>query len=122
MIWSFDSNVEERAYLHKALSATERSVIVTDEHERIVGVSRRWVDLCGFLPTEAFGQTPRILQGVATDLTAARLFVSQVRNGSEARVVLLNYSKTGDVFRHELMGWQHGDLLVAVTLRVDATS
>ena len=122
MIWSFDSNVEERAYLHKALSATERSVIVTDEHERIVGVSRRWVDLCGFLPTEAFGQTPRILQGVATDLTAARLFVSQVRNGSEARVVLLNYSKTGDVFRHEIMGWQYGDLLVAVTLRVDATS
>ena len=77
MIWSIDSYIyNERDHLDRVLfpSVLNRSIIVTNEHEMIVGVSRDWVKMCGFKSEDAFGKTPRILQGKHTDKTVAQIF------------------------------------------------
>ena len=121
MFWSIDHSSSEREHIDKIMFSknSQRSVIVTDEHERIVGVSHSWVQMCGFDPEEAFGSTPRILQGLKTDKSAARLFVSDIRNGNFAKTVLINYKKTREMFRHEIVGWQFGDLLIVETICQD---
>ena len=96
MIWSIDSYIyNERDHLDRVLfpSVLNRSIIVTNEHEMIVGVSRDWVKMCGFKSEDAFGKTPRILQGKHTNKTVAQVFTSEIRNGQFARAVLLNYKK-----------------------------
>ena len=122
MIWSIDScNYAERDHIDSTLfpqndRSDDKSVIVTNEHELIVGVSRYWVRMCGFKAQDAFGKTPRILQGAATDRNAARNFTSELRINASAHVVLINYKKNNTAFRHELRGWQYGDLLVVETI------
>lgn len=118
MIWSTDSDAHaEKQHLNETLlPETGRSIIVTNEHEVIVGVSSCWVQMCGFEPHEAFGNTPRMLQGEKTDRAAAKMFTAQMRKGERARTVLVNYKKSRKMFRHEIAGWQHGDLLVVITL------
>lgn len=122
MIWSIDSsNHAERNHIDSMLFPVNdgndtRSIIVTNEHGFIVGVSRHWVRMCGFEAEDVFGQTPRILQGPATDHNAARNFTSELRINASAQVVLINYKKNKSAFRHDLRGWQYGDLLVVETV------
>ena len=114
MIWSYCSrNVEERTLLTKLNVNTP--IIVTDLRESIVGVNHDWVVMCKYTAEEAFGQTPRILQGPMTNVETARDFSMQLRNGGSAFATLLNYKKDGSAFVNFIYGWLLGDLLIAET-------
>ena len=120
MIWSDESPMHaEQTYLESCFSA-DKSVIVTNEHEKIIGVSEAWTVMCGFAAHDVFGMTPKVLQGADTDLTAARAFVSDIRNSQRAHVILVNYKKSKQTFRHELIGWQYGDLMIAESVSENA--
>lgn len=70
MIWSYGSrNTDERHLLHSLGAGTP--ILVTDLNERIVGVNRDWVVMCKYTAQEAFGLTPRMLQGELTNREAA---------------------------------------------------
>lgn len=109
----------EQTYLESCFSA-DKSVIVTNEHEKIIGVSEAWTVMCGFAAHDVFGMTPKVLQGADTDVTAARAFVSDIRNSQRAHVILVNYKKSKQTFRHELKGWQYGDLMIAESVSESA--
>lgn len=95
----------------------KRALLVTDLHERIVGVSGAWAAMCGYEPEEVFGRSPKLLQGPLTDGAAARAFAYDLKSGREpTRVSLVNYKKNREAFVHTLSGWSHGDLLVAETM------
>ena len=121
MIWSVDScNCAEQDQVNSILCMQKdqdtRPIIVTNEHQIIVGVSRCWVKMCGFEADEVFGRTPRILQGSATDRNVAQNFTSELRKKAVAHAILINYKKDNTAFRHELRGWQYGDLLIVETI------
>ena len=94
-----------------------RALLVTDLHERIVGVSSAWVAMCGYKPEEVLGKSPQLLQGPLTDGAAARAFAYDLKSGREpTRVSLVNYKKNKETFTNTLSGWSHGDLLIAETI------
>ena len=114
MLWSFEArNTDERALLTRVPPGVP--VIVTDLHQRIVGVNRAWVKMCQFPALEAFGMTPRILQGPNTNVEAARDFSMQLQGGVAAVASLINYRKDGTPFVNHVYGWSIGDLLIAET-------
>ena len=111
MFWA--SNVHEPVDFE---GADWRVLLVTDLQERIVGVSQRWLEICGYTAEESFSLTPRALQGPLTDRDAAKAFASSLKAGRDlSRVSLVNYSKNKSAFRNDLTGWSHGDLLIAET-------
>lgn len=117
MLWS-DGRRAEYAGVAELTKARE-TLLVTDETERIVGVSQAWIALCGYAPADCWGRTPReLLHGPSTDRQAARDFAACTRNGL-GRVSLVNYTKGGVPFRNHLRGTRHGDLLVAQTLSAE---
>lgn len=115
MLWSYwAKNVDERALLvHANIHAP---IIITDMNERIVGVNTNWVRMCQFSAEEAFGKTPRILQGSMTNSETARDFSLQLRGGGPAHASLLNYKKDGSAFVNRVCGRLLGDLLIAETV------
>lgn len=118
MIWSFETSaVAERELLVNLLERIqdERPVIVTDLHQRIVGVNRDWVVMCKYTAEEAFGRTPQLLQGPRTNRETALDFSLQLRGGHPSFASLINYKKDGTAFVNHIYGWTLGDLLVAET-------
>ena len=114
MLWSYESrNTDERALLVRL--NTTNPIIVTDLHQRVVGVNHDWVVMCKYTAEDAFGRTPGILQGPLTDREVARDFAAQVCAGNAAFVSLVNYKKDGTPFVNHLYGWCLGDLLIAET-------
>ena len=114
MIWSYLArNTDERRLLDGIGASTP--IVVTDLHERIVGVNRDWVEMCKYTAQEAFGKTPRMLQGELTNREAALDFSLQLRGGKPAFAALVNYKKDGSAFVNHIHGWPLGDLLVAET-------
>lgn len=78
------------------------AAIVVDGEGRIIALNEAWTALCGYSPNEALHQSPKILQGDATDAAKARRFSDEVRECGAARTILANYSKGGDPFAHQL--------------------
>lgn len=100
----------------------KRRIIVTDLTERIVGVSAAWTALCGYSAAEAFGETPKILQGECTDAAAARLFATELKLNGTSSATLVNYTKDKSPFLNAVYGYTHGDLLIAETLACSPTA
>ena len=119
IIWDETKNYAERQFLDVHYFLHNQPILITDEHQIVVAVNEEWVRICDFSANEVFGQTPKILQGIHTNVCAARLFVSQIRNGEKAHTVIVNYNKSKQSFRHELTGWQYGDLMIAETLNAE---
>ena len=69
---------------------------------RITHVNDAWVGLCGFTLEEAQGQTLRILQGEATDLTTVDALVKDCQEGRSTSMEVINYDKQGHKFRNFL--------------------
>ena len=115
MLWSYQARNTDEAAIVDRLVAPHIPVVVTDLTHRIVGVNRSWVHMCKFSHEEAFGQSPKMLQGPATDMAAAREFANGVCRGSVVFACLVNYKKDGSTFRNHLVGWAVGDLLIAET-------
>ena len=118
MLWSGSKRAECKQ-VEELLWKEGNPIIVTDEHERVVGVSASWLELCGYDAQKVWGQTPKdLLHGPHTDRQAARDFSTHIRTG-HGRVVILNYRKNGTPFRNTLRGIRFGDLLVAQTIHAE---
>lgn len=111
MIWSFHSHTIDETNI----VLDKRPTIVTNEQELIIGISTSWVKMCGYLPNESFGSTPKLLQGPLTDIEATKSFSNQLKNNNVAYATFINYKKDGTPFRNSVVGWQHGDILIAQT-------
>ena len=120
MIWSYQArNVDERCILESILKPGV-PVVITDLHERIVGVNHDWVIMCKYTSVEAFGNTPKLLQGELTSREVALNFSMEVRGGHPTFAVLINYKKDESAFANHIYGWQLGDLLIAETYAEEA--
>ena len=114
MIWCYEAKNDERQLLTNLNIRTP--VLITDLNERIVGCNLNWEAMCKYTAAEAFGRTPRILQGELTNSETARDFSMQLRGGGHAIASLINYKKDGSVFVNYVYGWLLGDLLIAQTV------
>lgn len=104
---------------------SDRAVVVTDGELRapgptIVYVNEAFERMSGYARSELLGRSPRILQGEKTSLAARRLLARALRGGRRAKVVLVNYRKSGEAYRCELdvfpMLDANGALINAVAL------
>lgn len=86
---------------------SDRAVVVTDGELRapgptIVYVNEAFERMSGYARSELLGRSPRMLQGEKTSLAARRLLARALRGGRRAKVVLVNYRKSGEAYRCEL--------------------
>jgi PAS domain S-box-containing protein len=83
----------------KVATHTSNSVLVTDEHLRIVWVNDSFVRLTGHSREDALGRTPGdLLNDEATDLEAVARMNETLRQGRSVRMQLQNKSKTGRTY------------------------
>ena len=69
----------------------------------IVALNSRWTSLCGFRPEEALGKSPKdLLNCKQTDQVKAAEFTNQLLALGDARVTLLNKTRSGRQFWHKL--------------------
>ena len=115
-------NVDETELVDAILKQSPANpIIVTDINKVIVGVNQPWVNMCNFSSEEAFGLTPKLLQGPLTNMDATRSFSSKLgAGGGNCFASVLNYKKANAdgervVFVNHLYGWCVGDLMVAET-------
>ena len=113
--------MDEKRIIDEKLSNTNpidlNPMIITDLNLRIVGVNRNWINMCKFSHEEAFGNTPKILQGPLTNIEVARSFASTLCSGLSSSASLINYKKNGNIFMNHIYGWSMGDLFVAETYK-----
>lgn len=104
---------------------SDRAVVVTDGELRapgptIVYVNEAFERMSGYARSELLGRSPRMLHGEKTSLAARRLLARALRGGRRAKVVLVNYRKSGEAYRCELdvfpMLDANGALINAVAL------
>ncbi|MBK9573955.1 MAG: PAS-domain containing protein [Rhodoferax sp.] len=80
----------------KVATHTSNSVLVTDEHLRIVWVNDSFVRLTGHPREDALGKTPgELLNNEATDLAEVQRMNAALRAGHSVRTQLQNRSKSG---------------------------
>jgi len=116
MIWSYESQgIDERKTLTLIGKIFTRPTIITDINHRIIAVNNNWINMCKYSPEEAFGNTPKMLQGQYTNTESAFSFASDVNSGKIANASIINYKKDGTVFINHIIGWQLGDILIAET-------
>tara|TARA_Y100000748_G_C15385348_1_gene445339 strand:+ start:440 stop:811 length:372 start_codon:yes stop_codon:yes gene_type:complete len=92
-------------------------IIITDINLRIIAVNNSWVNMCKFSHEEAFGNTPKLLQGPLTNTDVARSFASTLCTGTSTFASIINYKKDGKIFINHLYGWSMGDLFIAETYK-----
>jgi PAS domain S-box-containing protein len=89
------------------ISAMTESVLVTDVDLEIPGPTVVFTNpaferMTGWTHDEILGQSPRLLQGAATDLTAFSGLKEKLRNGEQWNGMATNYRKDGSKF---IMEW-----------------
>ncbi len=81
------------------------SMLVTDASVagKIIYANRAFKKLTGHDPGDVLGQTPRILQGPATDKAVIKRLASALKSGSRFEGRAINYKKDGTPF---IMVWR----------------
>ena len=93
------------------------AVVVTEPFApyRIVHVNPAWVILCGYTAEEAIGETCAILQGPLTNRDDTRRFTRAVESsGLPASMVVLNYTKKGELFSNSIVSLPLGKIIPLV--------
>ena len=121
MLWAYEvRNMGEKKILDDLFRKVQliNPIIITDVNFRIVGVNKNWVNMCKFSHEDAFGNTPKILQGPLTNFETAKSFASTLCAGNPTFASLINYKKDGHIFMNHVYGWCIGDLFIAETYDV----
>jgi PAS domain S-box-containing protein len=87
---------QRRTYLN-ALSAG-MTLVLTDLSKTILWASHSFLAMTGYATAEAVGQTPRFLQGEATDTDELARVRRQLRRAAPVEADLVNYRKGGDTY------------------------
>lgn len=85
--------------------ASYDSILITDASAgaKIVYVNQAFTKLTGYSPSEVIGQTPRILQGPATDKKVIARLAEVLKSGGKFEGQAINYKKDGTPF---IMYWR----------------
>lgn len=71
----------------------------TEEPEpRIIYVNNSFTKLTGYSPEEVIGKTPRILQGIKTNVQESDRLNTAIKNGQPCEITQINYKKNGELF------------------------
>jgi PAS domain S-box-containing protein len=117
MLWCYDrQNIAERKIFDQVYCTVDRPIIITDLNEKIIAVNTSWVNMCKFTAEEAFGNTPKLLQGELTNVESALNFSMTIRGGLTSIASIVNYKKDGSKFLNNIIGWHLGDILIAETM------
>jgi PAS domain S-box-containing protein len=81
------------------------SILVTDATAKgkIIYANKAFKKLTGHDPSEVIGETPRILQGAATDKKVIDRLTSALKSGKKFEGTAINYKKDGTPF---IMYWR----------------
>ncbi|AMW29760.1 putative bifunctional diguanylate cyclase/phosphodiesterase [Arthrospira platensis] len=98
--------IEHLKLLATAVCSAEDSVVITSANlefpgPEIVFVNKAFTRMTGYGPTEAIGQTPRILQGEKTDRTILERMKLDLKAGGVFYGQTINYRKDGREFVNE---------------------
>ena len=101
-----DANPHRRDLLELAAGYAEQSVIVTTPEAELPGpeilyVNTSFTRMTGYSASELIGQTPRILQGPATDRTQLDRLKSELAAGNDFIARTTNYRRDGSPFQIE---------------------
>ena len=82
------------------------SVLITDRSKagKIIYVNKAFQTLTGFSSKEAVGQTPRILQGPATDKKVITRLANALQRGGKFEGKAINYKKRQNAIHNALAG------------------
>ena len=100
-----DDNGVPNTLLRHALNSTNDGVVIADaraEDQQLIFVNPAFTALTGYTYEEAVGSNCRFLQGEEHDQPELEILRKALREGSECRVILLNFRKDGSPFWNEL--------------------
>ena len=85
--------------------ASYDSILITDAGAgmKIIYVNQAFRELTGYASSEVIGQTPRILQGPATDKKVIARLAEVLKSGGKFEGQAINYKKDGTPF---IMYWR----------------
>lgn len=93
--WHISQSQRERYLISVQRGFT---LILTDTTRTILWTTTNFLSLTGYLPHEVLGQTPKLLQGPATDPATAQHVGDSLRRGKSVKADLLNYRKDGQSY------------------------
>lgn len=87
---------EELYLLSLVANETDRAVIITDRHQRIVYANRSFIDMFGYSRGELIGQVPsNLLAGQHTDASILRGLAGLSHGEKSVTIELIGYDKAG---------------------------
>ena len=87
---------EELYLLSLVANETDRAVIITDRHQRIVYANRSFIDMFGYSREELIGQVPStLLAGQHTDASILRDLAGLSHGEKSVTIELIGYDKAG---------------------------
>ena len=99
------SQIESIAFLKVLAKNSFDSVLVTDAtpQGKIIYANKAFKKLTGNDPESVIGKTPRILQGLGTDMKVIKRLASALKSGGRFEGKAINYKKDGTPF---IMFWR----------------
>jgi len=111
LLWNrtqqLDRSIEQLRLLSEAMAHLGEGVIITGDRldwpgPRIIYVNEAMCRISGYTADELIGQTPRILQGDATDCDSLRKIKRDLLSRGMCNIELVNYRKDGTPYDAEL--------------------
>lgn len=92
--------------LKSTFEASRGPLILTNHllpDDPIIYCNQAFLDLTGYSMEEVIGRNCRFLQGDTTEKTAIKKLHDAVKGGTDVRLVIKNYTKTGEEFYNDLI-------------------
>ena len=70
----------------------------------IIAANDAFCDMCGYTQDELLGQSPKILQGIDTDIEDTRTFRDNLEESGQGLICLINYRKDGSAYEALVIG------------------
>jgi len=97
--WDFES-IYYRSLVH------EKSVIViTDTDLKIIYATQNIKQMSGYVPKEVIGNSPKMFQGMKTDISTSKSIREAVKNEEPFEVSILNYKKDKSTYLCHIKGF-----------------
>ncbi len=90
--------------LESVITNTMDAIMITEAEPfdepgpRIIYVNEAFTQMTGYTAAEVIGKTPRILQGVSTDLNTLKQLGESLRKWQACEATVINYKKNGEEF------------------------
>lgn len=72
---------------------TDRSFVIVDSNKKIINVSKKWTEMCGYSKEEIYNKTFAVLQGKKTDKKTIQEFENNLEKFKQSSMNIINYNK-----------------------------